>query len=870
VEVRLKPRPSVVPTFVGREDILESMRQTHFGERLTGSDLPAVTVLTGLGGSGKTQIALKFALDFEERCSLLYVHAIRILIRLRDPDAAVYFVNAESKDSLKTDYESIIRSQGGAHRSDSHEDALRWLATQQKGWCVILDNADNPDVDIFLDMPKGSHGNVVITTRNLTHSAISPNNSHVVQGLIMPDAIALLLEISKYEITSTNQLLAQQIVHEVEHLPLALAHAGGYIYLHRCLDSYLAMYQRSKAKFLAARPRSLPHDYQLSVATTIQMSLERLPAVAHDVMVIYSQLEATSIAQSIVTKAAERQFKNIYTDLAAEPLHPETIQHADTLMSIFCPSGEWLESDFNDIIEKCLQYSLLQSSTQQSNKFYSMHKLVQAYLQVNVSSVREHQPSQLIIRILGSAVTIGDEYEHLAFNHLLASHLRLVRTADVIEAEDHDNFGRVLMEHGDLQLSEMHLDRCVTLRRSYLEDGSPLLLSAMGNLACVYRDLGRYRQTAELEELILEKRSRLLGLDHPDTVITMSNLSVSYDCLGRYQEALELNEKVVEKQKRLLGLDDPLTACAMTNLATSYRRLGQYRQAVEIGEQVLERRKDRMGPDHIETLITMGNLSMSYHDLGKYQQALELQEYVLEKRKELLGPDHPDTVMAMANTATCYRGLERHQEAVELGEEVLDKRRRLLGPDHPNTIRAIGNIASYYKDMGQYQQAVELEKHVLEKRLELLGPDHSDTVLTMGNLAFSYYNLEQYHQAVELLEQVLEKQQGSLGPVHPETIRAMSDLSSSYCELGQYQQAVGLQEQVLARRRELLGDEHPHALMAIWNLLFTLGILGMMERRLEILTLALPLYERVRGKDHRQTVAIQKALQEELLGDSTG
>jgi len=68
VEVTLKPRPSVVPTFIGREDILEAMRQTHLGDRPAGSDLPAITVLTGLGGTGKTQIALKFALYFEERC----------------------------------------------------------------------------------------------------------------------------------------------------------------------------------------------------------------------------------------------------------------------------------------------------------------------------------------------------------------------------------------------------------------------------------------------------------------------------------------------------------------------------------------------------------------------------------------------------------------------------------------------------------------------------------------------------------------------------------------------------------------------------------------------------------------------------------
>ncbi len=67
IDVALKPRPSVVKNFVGREDILEAMRRTHLTERSTKSQDPAITVLSGLGGAGKTQTALKFALEFEEK-----------------------------------------------------------------------------------------------------------------------------------------------------------------------------------------------------------------------------------------------------------------------------------------------------------------------------------------------------------------------------------------------------------------------------------------------------------------------------------------------------------------------------------------------------------------------------------------------------------------------------------------------------------------------------------------------------------------------------------------------------------------------------------------------------------------------------------
>jgi signal recognition particle GTPase len=67
IEIALKPRPSLVQNFIGRRDILEAMVHTHITSRSTDLTTPAITVLSGLGGSGKTQTALKFALEFETR-----------------------------------------------------------------------------------------------------------------------------------------------------------------------------------------------------------------------------------------------------------------------------------------------------------------------------------------------------------------------------------------------------------------------------------------------------------------------------------------------------------------------------------------------------------------------------------------------------------------------------------------------------------------------------------------------------------------------------------------------------------------------------------------------------------------------------------
>jgi hypothetical protein len=119
-------------------------------------------------------------------------------------------------------------------------------------------------------MPKGFHGNVIIINPNLKHSTLLPDNSYVIEGPIMLNCINLLLDMSTYGINVGSQFITQQIIHKVNHLLLVLAHAGQHICVHCCSDDYLMMFLKTKAKFIL-------QDYSLSVAMTIQMSLDHLP-----------------------------------------------------------------------------------------------------------------------------------------------------------------------------------------------------------------------------------------------------------------------------------------------------------------------------------------------------------------------------------------------------------------------------------------------------------------------------------------------------------------------------------------------------------------------------------------------------------------
>ncbi|KAG8805973.1 hypothetical protein FRC17_005247, partial [Serendipita sp. 399] len=127
--VALKPRPRVVEDFVGREDILASMCETHFDSEAPPGrrDGSIVTMLTAMGGSSKTQIAVKFASIFEDRF----------------PDAPVFFVDGSSETSLKADFDTLVRSQ-----TDNYDDALVWLANGISNWLLIIDNVDDPSLKL--------------------------------------------------------------------------------------------------------------------------------------------------------------------------------------------------------------------------------------------------------------------------------------------------------------------------------------------------------------------------------------------------------------------------------------------------------------------------------------------------------------------------------------------------------------------------------------------------------------------------------------------------------------------------------------------------------------------------------------------------
>ncbi|KAF7345915.1 FabD/lysophospholipase-like protein [Mycena venus] len=786
------PPPSQI--FQGRQDILEKMVEyfsKHPGQR-------HIYILHGLGGSGKTQIALKF---------------LEMMNRYQTPRfTKQFFINASSRQTLDTAFKNIAIAQ---RIGNTPEDGLLWLISEFEEWMLLFDNADDPSIDLFPFFPRCTHGNIIITTRNPQLAEHGPRSHSRVGDMDETSAIDLLLLRAVTDKTIETTERASEIVKELSYLPLAIIQAGAYISKFNCLHRYLSIYRENRAKLLRQHSMQSHDDYGWTVYTTWEISFRQLSKAAAQFLRLCSLLNHDSIPEAIFEQAAAW----IINDDGQEA---QTLQEArEYLYNFLSDPGTWEQQSFMDIIAEIQGYSLI--NRHDIRDTLSIHPLVHSWCRDTLDD--EPRTRECMTDIVGMSVQLAEDA--YLFRIGLMSHVdSLVQASATIKPMFQEKYARIYYDSG--RFNEAKLLELLVLERQkqLLGADHPDTLSAMSNLAFTYRKLGRYQEAEPLEGIVLEKRKQLLGADHPDTLLAIANLAATYCKLGRYQEAEPLEGIVLEKRKQLLGADHPHTLLAMGNLAATYHKLGRYQEAEPLEGIVLEKRKQLLGADHPHTLSAMANLAATYRKLGKYQEAEPLEGIVLEKRKQLLGADHPHTLWAMGNLASTYHKLGRYQEAEPLEGIVLKKRKQLLGADHPHTLSAMANLAATYRKLGRYQEAEPLEGIVLEKQKQLLGADHPHTLSAMANLAATYRKLGRYQEAEPLESIVLEKRKQLLGADHPHTLSAMANLAVTYCKLGRYQEAEPLEGIVLERRKQLLRADHPHTLLAMENLAATYCELG--------------------------------------------
>ncbi|KAF2452241.1 P-loop containing nucleoside triphosphate hydrolase protein, partial [Lineolata rhizophorae] len=260
--------------FVAREKELSKMH-----ELLHGHSSRAAVVLYGLGGIGKTQLAIEYVRRHKEK------------------HTAIFWLNANDEDSLRLSFRNIAQQVLKHHPStrvlsgvdlegdlDRVVNAVKaWLDLQgNTRWLVVYDNYDNPrisnnsdrsTVDVRQYLPGSDHGSIIITTRSAR--VTQGGRLHVQELADLEDGLKILANMSGRE-GIENDADAKALVSKLDGLPLALSTAGAYLeHVTTSFAEYLRLYEESWLELQKTSPTLNSYENR-SLYTTWQVTYNRI------------------------------------------------------------------------------------------------------------------------------------------------------------------------------------------------------------------------------------------------------------------------------------------------------------------------------------------------------------------------------------------------------------------------------------------------------------------------------------------------------------------------------------------------------------------------------------------------------------------
>ncbi|QRV89036.1 kinesin light chain [Ceratobasidium sp. AG-Ba] len=700
-----KACPAPTPGFTGREDAINQIVACIS----KGDTQRCVFVLYGLGGSGKTQLALK------------------VVQRTKGVWSDVVFVDA-------TTHETAIAALTGFAKEknvgDSHESALRWLGDKQQRWLLVIDNADNPNVDIRRYMPSNDHGSIIITTRLKQYASLArgEDSDHLVSDMKPEEAIEMLLKAAKMketDVPTTEREAAKRLLKDLGYLALAIVQAGAYIFNSGCaFTKYYEMFIGHHRKTLE-RSSQLPaktDDYQESVYTTWHMSYELLGIHAKRLLHLMAFMHYTDIVEDIFRRCATR-LRTYEPEIPATETEKEIRAYvAECLEPYIDSSGGWDSGAFLDTMTNISSYSLI--NYDKVNSVYTLHILVHDW----ASTVVSH-PIKIAVEhtafMLAVSIDYEDTLESLSYKRVVEIHVnRILRSQEGPSANNAPRFAEVYRRAGKWSLKERLDRRCFYARQEALGREHNATLTSMHGLAYAYQQQGRYQAAVELQEEVVEIRKRLPGDGFGGTLIEMGNLASAYYSLGRHTDAQSIQQHILNISTRFHGRDHPDTLWSMHSLALTYQAQNRYDQAEALLLKAVYARKRVSGDEHPSTLASMHALASTYYDQSRYDEAESMQEHVVEVRKRRQGDEHPNTLSTMGNLALTCCAKGRYGKAEELQVKKLEASKRVYGEDHPETLTSMLNLSSTYYHQGRYEQAEELQKRIAGGRERALMAGH--------------------------------------------------------------------------------------------------------------------------------------------------
>ncbi|KAI8953072.1 hypothetical protein F4801DRAFT_538379 [Xylaria longipes] len=802
--------------FVGRGDILQSISQSL---RPGGRD-PRIAVLLGMGGQGKTSLALEYC-----RREIVSRH-FRFIIWIDGSSPAAlersFAQVAENLAAVSGDKRTFANSR--AHISF----VKTTIETAEAPWLFILDNFDSPGLfkNILDVTPHSASGAVLVTSRH--NSCALLGTSIPIPGMSQNDGTELLLQRAGIDRTISNLEQAKMVIDILGHLPLAIDQSAAYIRSRKIsLAEFIDHYQKRREKVLKHIPNVWDYhrtvdgreeETPISVFGTWELSLQQA----------LEQSQDNKATMEFLTGAAF--FNNL--DIRMEMFKAAFERRRQPLewMGLFTIDDEWDEYEYQDAVTTLAALSLIQYRTCQgipgeddleegiSLHSFSIHPLVRDWIQLRIPAAERRVYVCRALEILRHYIeSSGSDYHkwtrkerRAAMSHVDACIEAQSKFVRGWTDEEYRNVRDALVVIYKFYADDGRYSEAETVCRQLLDhdkrlrgESSEALVDSEIRLTDVYLLQGAYN---EAEGIITRLRPGIEQCPVQMNISLLKNLAKIFFKQGRYDEAVSQYQDVLARQETFLSKGHLDIMDTRHLLAQVYRNQGKHVKAIDLYVDILETYHAAALDEHLGALQCMVDLAGAYRALAKYSRAAEYYDRAIAGISARLSADHPIALSARLVRAINLRELGRNDEAEEAFRDIVERLGRILGPFHPDTLRAIMNFAILYDRSGRPRRAEELYRAALTGREKIMGFDNQYTMRTVERLVSLLWWQDRCEEAETLTLRVLRDQRKS--SLEQDMLMLALSIESDQDEKRPYWPVEVLFTRAVERDRKLLGEAH--------------------------------------------------------------
>ena len=812
-----EPAVSVAPPVGQRDEHLPLRGRDQILAEITGSGA-RVWVVYGLGGCGKTRLALEAAFQAQEE------------------GVAVWWVSAADPASLVAGMRAVGRRVGVSDAELEHGDATdviwQYLAGRVDQWLLVVDNADDPQVLAgagrsvaegrgWLRPAPGQAGRVLVTSRDGRATSWGSWCRRHRLGVLPPEeAAAVLADHAGHHPDLGSEADARGLAVRLGGLPLALKIAGAYladaaetplVFAEAGQIRSYRQYQRAidsgdfDSVFPAAGQDMTQEQARELIGRTWDLTLDLLEArqmpEARPLLRLLAVFADAPLPYQLFLHPATLAASPLFAGMTGPRLWHVIRTLDDSGLLDLASSG-----DDPDVISVARLHPLVRDTSRLSTP--PADRL--AFLELAVGLVRraagqtgrpDNDPAtwpawQLIAphatHLLAMLNPQAESPDKTATDAAYAAHrAALYQREQGLYAQAEDQFREVLAARLRVQGPD-----------------HPYTLAARHEIAREMAARGDHAGAEAEYRDVLAAQLRVQGADHRDTLAARHEIARMMAAQGDHAGAEAEYRDVLAAELRVLGPDDPHTLT--TRYAVAYEMAARWDHAGAEAEyrDVLAAELRVLGPDHPSTLATREEIALMAAQGDRAGADAEYRD-VLAARLRVQGPDHPDTLTTRHDVAHEMAARGDHAGADAEYRDVLAARLRVQGPDHPHTLSARHEIARMMAAQGDHAGAEAEYRDVLAARLRVLGPDHPDTLTSRHEIAREMAARGDHAGAEAEYRDVLAAQLRVQGPDHPHTLTARHEIARMMAAQGDHAGAEAEYRDVLAAKLRVLGPDHP-------------------------------------------------------------